>query len=106
MNCKKIIDLLKQIKFHGVTNFPSIGKLEGYIQSTMMESGYTYEIELDFLTMAEKNGLEVAVFTYGFKQLEAAIDRGFKNIVFNFSSEENEPGFKIIEMKKQTKKLQ
>ena len=66
----KFLDDLKELGFSGIQNFPTVGLIDGTFRANLEETGMSYNLEIDLITLAHSK--DMLTTPYVFNENEAA----------------------------------
>ena len=77
----KFLDDIKDAGFSGIQNFPTVGLIDGNFRANLEETGMSYQLEVDLVSLASKKGLLTTPYVFSEKDAKAMAEAGADIIV-------------------------
>jgi predicted TIM-barrel enzyme len=78
---KLFLKELKELGFAGIQNFPTVGLIEGRIRDTLEETGMSYKLEVDIVTMAREMDLFTTPYVFNTDEARMMTEAGADIVV-------------------------
>ncbi|MFS0615446.1 phosphoenolpyruvate hydrolase family protein [Lederbergia ruris] len=106
INLETFIKKIKENRFAGVNNYPTIGLINGKYREALEEQGISYQQEVDSIHLASKMGLFTVAFVFNERQAMKMLHAGADVICVHFGlTSGGKLGAKQIQSLQSAKKL-
>lgn len=80
---ERYIDQICEVGFSGITNYPSIGVIDGQLREALEEAGLGYQKEIEAIRIAHAKNLFTLAFVFDEQQAEQMVSAGADMICVN-----------------------
>lgn len=85
-NMQKFVDRLAEAGFDGIMNCPTVALIDGKFRSDLEETGLGFNLEVDVIRYASRNGMFTKAFCTLPDEALAMVDAGVDNIIIHFGN--------------------
>ena len=77
----KFLDVVKQVGFSGIQNFPTVGLIDGQVRANLEETGMGYDKEVELVRLARQKDLLTTPYAFNTDEAEKMAAAGADVIV-------------------------